>query len=130
MNPDITIRRTADTDLSSIQLLLSTCLLEMDNVPADNFIVAEITGKIVGIAAEINCNYPEIHTVAVHPSYRSKGIGSKLVDYILRRQPDGRDKIYVQTFVPEFFEKLGFLKLYINGKTHHDGYVFLYYTLQ
>lgn len=132
MNPNITIRKAANKDLLSVQSLLSTCLLEIDDLPVDNFIVAENTykNKLLGMAAETNRNYPEIHTVAVHPSYRSKGIGSKLVNYILDRQPEGRKMIYVQTIVPEFFEKLGFLKLYSNDKTQCGGYIFLYYPLQ
>ncbi|MFP4654064.1 MAG: GNAT family N-acetyltransferase [Methanohalobium sp.] len=129
MNPNITIRRATNKDLLSVYLLLSNCLLEMYDLPAENFIVAEIAykNKIVGTAVEINRNYPEIHTVAVHPSYRSKGIGSKLVNYLLERQPDWREYIYVQTVTPEFFGKLGFLKL---DDVYHKGYVSMFYSLK
>ncbi|WP_292485999.1 GNAT family N-acetyltransferase [Methanohalobium sp.] len=128
MDSDIRIREATNVDLLSVRLLLSTCFLEMDDVAIDNFVVAETIDrtKIIGIAAEVSRNYPEIHTVAVHPNYRAKGIGSKLVRYILDRQPEQRERIYVHTVAPEFFNKLGLLR---TNELYYRGYITMYYPL-
>jgi len=51
----------------------------------------------------------EIRSLAVKEGYSGRGMGKGLVDACIREAVDlGIRKIFVLTYVPEFFEKLGF----------------------
>jgi amino-acid N-acetyltransferase len=110
---EIFIRRAEKSDLLGIQKLLSTYFLDMEELRPEDFVLAEIDGKIVGCAALIKCEFHgkkflEIHSIAVHPSYRGKGIGTRLMKYLLTTIEDSACELYVRTTSPDFFEKLGF----------------------
>ena len=75
------------------------------------FIIAQINNKIVGCACLDLGDVVELRSIAVLPSYRNKGVGSKLVGAILKRALDLTDIVYLRTTSPIFFEKKGFKKL-------------------
>ncbi len=110
-NKLIIIRKAGECDIESIQKLLSTYFLDMDGVGINNFIVAESGSMVLGCAATVENKYPELHSIAVHPNHRSKGIGSMLVRYFVENAPYNLEYLYVRTTAPYFFEKVGFLKL-------------------
>lgn len=114
MNPDIRIRDALPEDMGSIQVLMSTYFLDIEDVPAEDFAVALSGEMIIGAGALVSDRFPEIHSIAVHPNYRGKGIGSSLVCYLLLRIKDRSDAgsyVYARTTSPQFFEKLGFAEM-------------------
>ena len=114
---DIIIRKAEDGDIEPVQTLLSTYFLDMDGVDIGDFIVAKSGGRVLGCAAVINQKYPELHSIAVHPNHRSRGIGALLVKHIVANAPDRWEYLYVRTTAPDFFERVGFLKLQDREKT-------------
>ena len=113
---DVAIREAGEKDGESVECLLSTYFLDMDEVPIDDFIVAEANGKIVGVAALADRSCCEIHSIAVHPNYRGNGIGSKMVSSIF--ESVNKERIYVRTTSPIFFRKLGFIELPMSEKVN------------
>ncbi|MDI9394872.1 MAG: GNAT family N-acetyltransferase [Euryarchaeota archaeon] len=119
---EILIRKAEKKDLLSIQRLLSTYFLDMEGLEPEDFVLAEREGKAIACAAPVRGrsgekNFLEIHSIAVHPNFRGKGIGTRLMHYLINNL-EGQDtpdnpvcKLYVRTTAPGFFKKLGFIKL-------------------
>ena len=85
---EILIRKARKSDLLAIQRLLSTYFLDMEGLEPEDFVLAEIEGKIIGCAALIKSEFHgkdflEIHSIAVHPNFRGKGIGTRLIKHLL-----------------------------------------------
>ena len=110
-NKDIIIRKAENDDLESVQTLLSTYFLDMDGVDIEDYIVAEFDSRVLGCAATVERKYPELHSIAVHPNHRNRGIGALLVEHIVANAPGRWEYLYVRTTAPDFFEHVGFLKL-------------------
>lgn len=124
---EILIRKARKKDLLSIQRLLSTYFLDMEELEPEDFILAENEGRVIGCAALIRGisrgkRFLELHSIAVHPNFRGKGIGTRLMEYIINtiegntirdRDTNGslNPELYVRTTAPDFFEKLGFISL-------------------
>jgi len=54
----------------------------------------------------------EIRSLGVDKDYHSKGIGKKIVNYLLDEAKDlGLKEVLVLTYKKEFFEKLGFIEI-------------------
>jgi amino-acid N-acetyltransferase len=70
-----------------------------------------MNNKIVGCACLDLGDVVELRSIAALPSYRNKGVGSKLVGAILKRAQDLSDIVYLRTTSPGFFEKKGFKRL-------------------
>lgn len=113
---EILIRKAGKSDLQDIQRLLSTYFLVMEGLKAEDFFVAEIDGQIRGCAALIMSGsqgkrFLELHSIAVHPNFRGKGIGTRLVKHLLTTIDEPASDLYVRTTAPQFFEKLNFEKI-------------------
>jgi amino-acid N-acetyltransferase len=113
---EILIRKAGNSDLLAIQRLLSTYFLDMKGLEAEDFVLAEIDGQIRGCAALIKSEFQgkeflEIHSIAVHPNFRGKGIGTRLVKHLLTTIDESACDLYVRTTAPHFFEKLNFEKI-------------------
>jgi amino-acid N-acetyltransferase len=89
---------------------MSTYFLDIEGLPIDEFIVALLGERIIGAAYLQTGKISEIHSVAVHPNYRGKGIGHMLL-YTLLSQVKDVDFIFTRTTSPVFFEKAGFKRL-------------------
>ena len=79
---EILIRKAGKSDLQEIQRLLSTYFLVL-----------------------------ELHSIAVHPNFRGKGIETRLVKRLLTTIDEPACDLYVRTTAPQFFEKLNFEKI-------------------
>jgi len=112
----IFIRKAERSDLPAIQRLLSTYFLDMEELKPEDFILAEEEGKVLGCAALIRSSSSEkdlleIHSIAVHPNFREKGIGSRLVNQLILTSLGKDTELYVRTTAPGFFEKIGFVRI-------------------
>jgi amino-acid N-acetyltransferase len=119
---EIRIRKAEKKDLLSIQRLLSTYFLDIEELEPEDFVLAEKEEKIIGCVALVREtagkeSFLELHSIAVHPNFRGKGIGTRLMEYLINiledpDKPDNHDcELYVRTTAPGFFEKLGFIRL-------------------
>jgi len=110
---DIDIRKATQSDLKDIKTILSFYYLDTENVEINlpEFIVAQTNNKIIGCACLDLGDVVELRSIAILPSYRNRGAGSKLVYAILKRAQDLTDTVYLRTTSPVFFEKKGFERL-------------------
>lgn len=113
---EIRILKARKSDLLAIQRLLSTYFLDMDGLEPEDFVLAEIDGHTRGCVALIKSEFKgkkflEIHSIAVHPNFRGKGIGTSLIKYLLTTIEDPGCDLYVRTTAPAFFEILNFTKI-------------------
>jgi amino-acid N-acetyltransferase len=77
------------------------------------FKVADDDGKVVGCCAlkVVWADLAEIKSLAIDQSYFGKGIGKTLVSACLdEARRLGLKKAFTLTLVPEFFEKMGFMR--------------------
>ncbi|MGB9766158.1 MAG: N-acetyltransferase [Sulfurihydrogenibium sp.] len=76
-----------------------------------DFYVCEVEDKIVGVGS-LHVYWEdlaEIKSLAVLEDYQNYGIGSKIVKACLEEAKElGIKKVFALTYVPTFFEKLGF----------------------
>lgn len=115
---NLKIRKATQADLKEIKTILSYYYLDTENTEKNlpEFIVAEMNRQIVGCACLDFGDIVELRSIAVLPSYRNRGIGSKLVDAILNRAEALTDNVYLRTTSPVFFEKKGFIRYPHNEK--------------
>lgn len=127
MDSNIIIRRATLADVMPIHALIQSYPDELILRPLNN-IVENIDRFTVAVEGEqiIACAcwqiLPEVgnpegatvelQSVAVNKAYRGKGVGTKLVKFLLQRIEGFRPvQAIVLTFEPEFFGKLGFKKI-------------------
>ncbi len=76
-----------------------------------DFFVYEENGEIVGIGSlhVFWEDLAEIKSLAVLPQHQHKGIGKKIVEHCIEEAKQlGVKKVFALTYLPEFFQKLGF----------------------
>ena len=76
-----------------------------------DFFVYEENGEIVGIGSlhVFWEDLAEIKSLAVLPDHQHKGIGKKIVEHCIKEAKQlGIKKVFALTYLPEFFQKLGF----------------------
>ncbi len=118
----ILIREAKKSDLLDIQKLLSTYFLDIEGLGPEDFVLAEIDEQIRGCASLIKSEFKgkefyEIHSIAVHPNFKGKKIGTLLIKYLLTKIMDPCCDLYVRTTAPYFFEKLNFKKIENSDKS-------------
>lgn len=78
------------------------------------FVVAQEGDTVVGCCAVQTLweDLAEIKSLAVDESYNGKGIGRALVEGCMKKAANlGLKKVFTLTMVPEFFEKIGFVRV-------------------
>ncbi|WP_292466920.1 GNAT family N-acetyltransferase [Methanolobus sp.] len=110
MTVDVIIRKAELNDEDTIQVLMSTYFLDIEGTLVEDFLVAEIDGRIVGAACLEIDRFPVVHSIAVHPDHCGKGIGSQLLKAFVLGL-DNESFLFTRTTSPVFFEKTGFVML-------------------
>jgi amino-acid N-acetyltransferase len=108
-----TIRAATPADLPRVEQLLEASDLPLVGVrdALGDFVVAEADGELVGVAGlEICCDDALLRSVAVHPDWRSKGVGRALVTRaICDAEARGIQALYLITTTAErYFPSFGF----------------------
>ncbi len=119
---DITLRKPGVQDAPEIQKLLAHYAARQMLLPLTtgqvverlrDFVVAEEEGRLVGCGAlHLWSDLAEIRSLAVAESHWRRGVGSTLVRACLQEGRDlGIRRVFVLTYKPEFFERLGFRRV-------------------
>ncbi|MCS3923512.1 GNAT family N-acetyltransferase [Methanosalsum natronophilum] len=113
---ELNIRCCDESDRSSIVRLVSTYFLNIEDIPIEDFFLAESNSSVIGCIALIFNPFPEIHTIAIAPNHRGKGIGRQLINYVLEQTPKEHKYIYAKTYDNAFFSRVGFEEVDLNYK--------------
>ncbi|ADD68179.1 GCN5-related N-acetyltransferase [Denitrovibrio acetiphilus DSM 12809] len=117
------IRKALMTDAKDIQNLVNTYAKGGEMLPLSineiyekilEFVVWEENGELIGCCAIHPTwdNLAEIRSVAVRPDTVKKGVGKALVERSIETAAIlGITKVFLLTYVPEFFRKLGFTEV-------------------
>ncbi len=117
---ELTIRDARVSDASKIMQLINELALRQVMLPRSpasviehirDFVIAELDGRFVGCAAlhVIWTDMAEIRSIAVRPDVQKGGIGRAMAERLIAiAEGLGLPKVYCFTYVPGFFEKLGF----------------------
>jgi amino-acid N-acetyltransferase len=113
MTTHTTIRPAAPEDRTAVERLLAENSLPLDGVPASlaGFVVADTGEHIVGVAGlEVCCNSALLRSVAVHPEWRSHGLGRALVTRVISdAESRGIRALYLLTTTADgYFPSFGF----------------------
>lgn len=118
--PGFTIRRARVADANRIMQLVNTLALQQVMLPRSpasvienlrDFVVAESDGVFAGCAAlhVVWSDAAEVRSLAVDPKVQGRGIGRRMTEILIDEAVElGVPKVYAFTYVPGFFEKLGF----------------------
>ena len=121
MKPKITIRPAVVADAKPIMTLVNELAVKQVMLPRSpasvienirDFAVAEVDGRFAGCGALAVTwtDIAEVRSLAVAPELQHLGIGKLLVDVLVadaRRL--GIPRLFAFTYVPGFFEKMGFV---------------------
>ena len=112
----LTIRKATQQDLSSIQELLSASKLPIDGISPhlQNFLVAEMNGKIIGtIGLEIYQKTGLLRSAAVMPDLQNKGIGNRLLNMIVdyAKEQGIQELLLLTTTAQNYFAQKGFVTI-------------------
>jgi len=123
-SPHIVVRKARITDIEEIRTLVMTYAQKHEMLPRSlrylyenlrNYFVAENgDGHVLGCGAlQVSWEgLAEVKSVAVREDLRGKGIGRMIVNRCLQEAAELRvPRVFVLSFVPEFFEKLGFRRV-------------------
>jgi amino-acid N-acetyltransferase len=111
-----TLRPAKSSDLPRVERLLTESKLPLEGVKEalPTFAVAELGDDLVGVAGlEICCDDALLRSVAVHPEWRSKGVGRALVTRLIAdAESRGIRALYLLTTTAEhYFPSFGFSKI-------------------
>jgi N-acetylglutamate synthase-like GNAT family acetyltransferase len=89
--------------------------LDSNDMKAEDFIVAEEKGTIIGFGRLWKHDGAvELGTIGVVEGYRRKGVAKGIIIELLNRVGVGRDAslpVYLTTLIPSFFQQFGFKRL-------------------
>ncbi len=123
VQPDIKMRKARVTDSNYIKKLVNQYAENGVMLPISinmvyerlrNFSILEKDGKVIGCGALkiVWKDLGEIRSVAIAPSQNKKGYGRILINHLLEEAEKLEiKKVFVLTYVPGFFEKMGFSRI-------------------
>lgn len=118
--PKVTIRPALVADAKPIMSLVNELAMRQVMLPRSpasvienirDFVVAEVDGKFAGTGALAITwtDIAEVRSLAVHPDLQKHGIGRRIVEaLVVDAQRLGIQRLFAFTYVPGFFEKMGF----------------------
>lgn len=114
--PEIAIGPAAAADVEAIKRLLTEAALPLDGVDEHwkTFVVAKEGDRLIACGgSEAYAVVALIRSVAVHPDYRSRGLGRRIVRNLLDRLSSlGLREFYLlTTTAEEYFIRRGFTKI-------------------
>ncbi len=125
MNSEITVRKAVAADVPAIAKLLNFYAAKRvvlarteDDIRhyLDNFLVAAEGERLIGCMAvrDFGARLFEVRSLAIEPEYQSRGAGRRMVELAmatLRQNYPDEFRLFALTYVPGFFERLGFVKV-------------------
>jgi len=117
------LRKARIADLKEVQKLINEFARREEMIPRSinelyehirDFIVAEENGRITGVCAlhVLWEDLAEVRSLAVRKEYQKMGVGKKLVKRcIVEAGTLGIKRVFVLTYQPLFFKKLGFVDI-------------------
>src|SRR5262249_43330281 len=121
MQPKITIRPAVVADAKPIMTLVNELAVKQVMLPRSpasvienirDFVVAEVDGAFAGCGALAVTwtDIAEVRSLAVVPEMQQHGIGKLIVDaLVVDARRLGIPRLFAFTYVPGFFEKMGFV---------------------
>jgi len=106
---ELEFRAAKPTDMAFIREAITRERLDDENLRAEQFITLRRDGQIVafGRVKPYKDTY-ELASVVVEPAERGKGLGEAITRELVRRFP--QDEVYITTDIPQYYERLGFLR--------------------
>ena len=116
----ITIRRAVVADATPIMKLVNELALRQIMLPRSpasvienirDFVIGEIDGRFAGCGAlhVVWSDLAEIRSIAVDPALQSLGLGRTMAERLIEEAEElGIARVFAFTYVPGFFERLGF----------------------
>ncbi|MFD0870546.1 MULTISPECIES: N-acetyltransferase [Paenibacillus] len=113
-------RKAAEHDLDALYQLIDGYAQQGIMLPRskellkyslDSFVIAEEEGRLLGCGSlcQLGQELVEIRSLGVAEGCKGRGIGRKLVDYLIREAREEKiPKIMALTYEVAFFEKMGF----------------------
>lgn len=117
------IRKALTPDIKTIHKLINEFAKKGQMLPRSlndlyenirDFIIAENDGDILGVCALhiLWEDLAEIRSLVVKNEFQKKGIGKNLVKKCIREANKfGVKKVFVLTYIPDFFRKIGFKEI-------------------
>ena len=103
---DIIIVPASEKELPVIEPIAKSFDLDWEDVSWKQFIVAKRAGSIIGFGRLRDYSEcTEAATIGVVHSERKKGVGTSIVNELIRIGPK---EIFVTCVIPDFFSRLGF----------------------
>ena len=104
---DIFVKQAEESDLEQILTHLEDFQLDDTNVAYEQFYIAVNNQEIIGFGRiKPYDKIYELSSVGVLPEHRSKGVGQKLINYLIDIFPS--NDIWITTKIDEYFKQFGF----------------------
>lgn len=105
----IRVASALETEHEKVHALSLSMSLDMEDFRISDFLTAKQGGNIIGFGRlRTYPGFREVASVGVLAENRGKGIGSLVVNELIRQT---REEIYLTCVIPGFFSKLGFEKV-------------------
>jgi len=103
----VILRKALADDIEKIRDNIRKFLLDYEDLTPEQLIIAEVDGVIAGFG-RIKCyeTVYELATIGVLEEYRKKGVGEKIIKYLIDISPS--DELWITTNIPDYFAKFGF----------------------
>lgn len=102
----ISISPCSESDFPIVKKFIADFSLDDTDLRTEQFLVAKNNEEIIGfVRYKKYSNCGELCSLGVVENYRLKGVGSKLVEAILKKH---QAPLYIVVIIPEFFTRFGF----------------------
>lgn len=103
------LRNAQPSDMDNIYKIALKYDLDSNDMKAEDFIVAEENGSIIGFGRLWqHDDAVELGTIGVVEEYRKKGVAKAIIKDLLGKT---KENVYLTTLIPGYFEQFGFKRL-------------------